>query len=608
MTTLKFFKTPADYIIFDASFFVNYNVFCEFISANEIFVTADNVYGVLKNNIKVPISSTTFMAFIIQINQSSSIISIYQILKVSLYVIPLKSTNSILEIVNQNDIPQNVNYNTINGFDENFINTCIECLKIYAKNVYAKKSPSKSKALSINEFKLHVYDIENSKSLSLSYNNFYKSNGKALIFEKNAAYSFIEFNDIKEVICAKFEMDYIINNPHINFTFYNSNNELQYDHEFSKFNITFITRYICLYLSFFQYGLDLVDEKWNCEANRRMIINIFVIMISSMSSKNFSVEHNIKYSSAKRIGNGPLDYLFLPSYLRNSSPLLLQNGFSIDPAKVITANDLFTTEDETFDSIMKQFMTRDIRKQHEMPVTSSSLTTTTNTASIMPSTASNINTNANDTTNTINLLHDNNSMFVVTMPIDGDDGGEEDDAGVGTKVNDSYENDECSHRPSFFGLDNDVTLLEGKKDNQFVKENLEKSLGQLAAQMLDCFNFCNEKRKTTAANDMGMIKEVGKKRRQMNSTIVKGMICTGQSCLYFAMQKGYDTEGNEESKPSMHYYGCSRVNILPSLPGRLSGIHCRTLSITPKEVEIFLKELYIFMNIDLDAATKRLKQ
>lgn len=74
----------------------------------------------------------------------------------------------------------------------------------------------------------------------------------------------------------------------------------------NTFDIDYIIDFIAQYLSIYQLAYDV--NNYN-EAGRKMITNIFIMLVSAMASMEFSVGINLKdWIIEKRLGNGTFDY------------------------------------------------------------------------------------------------------------------------------------------------------------------------------------------------------------------------------------------------------------------------------------------------------------
>jgi hypothetical protein len=575
MTSYAFYGQPAaEPITIDSELIIDFNYLLEFIESNNVFPVFDAAIDVLTAKLprmELPISCeksfNSFIKHVIKLN-IESVIPIYVRVTFKLYITPTKSTAIPIALVKspETTTPSTVLFSSMNGFDEQFLEQCRKILKVYCDTIYPSIKAKGQHSLETKDFKLFLYNPSSSTNKHpisfLTIESFYSNRLRNLLFEKTFSYSSLEFEFVKPFLTPQFTLREIVDNPNRPFQLYNLSNKDQYTPLFAHFDMKFIVRYICLYLSFFQCGLD--DN--NSEANRRIVLNIFVIFISSMLKRNFSIEHNIQFDPTKRMANGPLDYLFLPSYVRTSMKILLQKkeiqmqGTDIG----FTASDLFTSSDEQFDWVMSKILARELA---EDPIDTVADTTAVNNSA-------------------------NRDMIIVNSGIN-NNSEEDDEAAPG-----DGESNSSSRRTSFCNQDG-MALWEGKKDNQFNEDALNKSLGQLSGQMLDYLHYSRDLDSTNARENTGNL--TGNKRKA-SPTHVKGIISTGQTCLFFGMT-GCDTDGSNLSHPVMKYYGLARLNIFPKITSRHSGIVGNTLRIVPADVELFLKQLYVFMSADFHLAS-----
>jgi hypothetical protein len=135
------------------------------------------------------------------------------------------------------------------------------------------------------------------------------------IFLKARAYSSVRFEQLSPQITVKgFETSSTMeilqhlanaeeNLPH----FYEDSEE---SNIFSRFYmIKDMVKFIFVYLMLLRINLN--QNKSQRESNRRLLVNIFLLMVSSMASLTFDTEYHFQKSDLieSRVGEGPLDYI-----------------------------------------------------------------------------------------------------------------------------------------------------------------------------------------------------------------------------------------------------------------------------------------------------------
>ena len=121
---------------------------------------------------------------------------------------------------------------------------------------------------------------------------------------------------------------------------------------------------------------------------------------------------------------------------------------------------------------------------------------------------------------------------------------------------------------------------------------IDRPLGPIAAQMYDCLTLS-----VSSSDSSSSSSHTGSTMKKKGS-FVKGILSSGEVCFFFGMTSAAP-DGTPYDPPKMTYYGHSRLTVI-----RLLGTRSLTM-IRPEDVDLFVKQLLVFLTHSLDHKEKK---
>jgi hypothetical protein len=357
----------------------------------------------------------------------------------------------------------------------------------------------------------------------------------------------------------------------------------------SKFEMEFICRYILLYHFICQESLSMQhsvarDTAWTTDkACRTVLLNIFFMVLGIMTGKHCSIDN--QHLSRKpgngfaRRGTGPLDYLLSPANLGAStaaSALFLKDTWKTlniservrSPGDLLGSN--VSLEDFTAAMNAMQQQVDAIQSQCTPPTASSSYNNDIEaTSSAVKETCSLLNVQTATKTQEVADVINNALIQKVAAAFD--------------------EDSECHSEVVICQVRSaEKTVTDEEEDEEEeddeIYRNLNASLGQLAMQMVDCFNLHSKE-----TNDVG--NPAKRQRTSSKPVVVKGILTSFQMSLFFEM-----TQGADPKRPCFKYLGMARINAPPNQEEVSTRVIGSNMNLTIEEVRSFLIKHYVFIN------------
>jgi hypothetical protein len=392
------------------------------------------------------------------------------------------------------------------------------------------------------------------------------------------------------------------------------------------FEMEFICRFILTYIVIFQEGMQLeLDSNWDTEATRRILLNIFVMFLGIMTGKSFSTElrdpSRTPNKGISRLGSGPLDYLLVAVSTRVCKAvvaLFLRKFWRNvgDSSTLKTSGDLFSSSlnENDFNIIfgtMQQKISTMVAPAVGQATASSNMTSSDSSAPHQgePSDQSMASSSSASATESLVAAQVSSALsaFLASKnnlpptapvpsdilkacaersedPMDADEDGDGEAPTVVVHQLKYYDDtsDEESPEQALSTTSKDPAIFEAKKLDLMNRTNLDHSLGQLSMQMADCIKM--HTRKSDEDDD-----NLPNKRQRTLPFVVKGILSTAQTSLFFEMKKYPGS-----SVPELTYSGMVRINVFPKQKNRISGLPEGHV-LSTKDVSYFLIQHYAFI-------------
>jgi hypothetical protein len=372
-----------------------------------------------------------------------------------------------------------------------------------------------------------------------------------------------------------------------------------------KFEMDFIFRFVLVYIAMFNAitSCDAEDQE-----SRRIVFNLWIMILCVMTGKRFNTDlnHYAKVLGVEfdRHGSGSVDYLLTPTVSAdmNGITLLFLKEFwkglkFSDGVSVKGPGDFFASSVsiDVLETVLNVMQRRVVDLSVQSTSTSSPAADEIEALNVAPTVTDTV---MAAVTSAITELNANGAQLLEMERSDESCLNEKGSEARGSMVeaedtNSDVDIDEVAapgdddamdenmdgcNRPIVIHLVHQVHHDKQAGDALNVS-TLNSSLGQLAMQMLDCFNL------HAGLSEGGDQGGNPTKKPRKPPLVVKGILFTSHTSIFFEMTPGI-------KRPCLQYIGMTRIELFPKTKDRIGGL---PTVITTKEVSSCLIQHYLFM-------------